>query len=71
MDGMGLVYQEEEKLIDTGFNIIMPGLSGHISSFFLKGILLQFTATSCQNYWCKQESRCINNAVVELEVLCI
>lgn len=35
MDGMGLVYQEEEKLIDTGFNVIMPGLSGHISSFLI------------------------------------
>jgi len=35
MDGMGLVYQEEEKLIDTGFNAIMPGLSGHISSFLI------------------------------------
>lgn len=56
MDGMGLVYQEEEKLIDTGFNVIMPGLSGHISSFlilfyffyFLKGILLPFTGPAAK-----------------------
>lgn len=53
MDGMGLVYQEEEKLIDTGFNVIMPGLSGHISSFliffyFSKGILLQFTGPAAK-----------------------
>lgn len=31
MDGTGLVYQGEEKLIDTGSNAIMPGLSGHIA----------------------------------------
>lgn len=53
MGGMGLVYQEEEKLIDTGFNVIMPGLSGHISSFliflyFLKSILLQFTGPAAK-----------------------
>lgn len=50
MDGMGLVYQEEEKLIDVGFNIIMPGLSGHISFFFffLKSILLQFTGPAAK-----------------------
>jgi len=52
MDGMGLVYQEEEKLIDTGLNIIMPGLSGHIPSFlffcFSKCILLQFTGLAAK-----------------------
>lgn len=64
MDGMGLVYQEEEKLIDMGFNIIMPGLSGHISFFFFlfEKHFITVYGTSCQNYWYKQESRCINNA---------
>lgn len=66
MDGMGLVYQEEEKLIDTGFNVIMPGLSGHISSFLIFFLLFErhfitVYRTSCQNYRYKQESRCINN----------
>lgn len=71
MDGMGLVYQEEEKLIDTGFNVIMPGLSGHISSFlilfyfflFFERHFIAVYRTSCQNYWYKQESRCINNSI--------
>lgn len=53
MDGTGLVYQEEEKLIDTGSNAIMPGLSGHIALvwiflYVLKGILLQFTGPAAK-----------------------
>lgn len=74
MDGMGLVYQEEEKLIDTGFNVIMPGLSGHISSFLFFFFLftferhfITFHRTSCQNYGYKQESRCINNTTAGLD----
>lgn len=72
MDGMGLVYQEEEKLIDTGFNVIMPGLSGHISSFLIffftfERHFITFHRTSCQNYGYKQESRCINNTTAGLD----
>lgn len=73
MDGMGLVYQEEEKLIDTGFNVIMPGLSGHISSFLIffftfERHFITFHRTSCQNYGHKQESRCINNTTAGLDL---
>jgi len=72
MDGMGLVYQEEEKLIDTGLNIIMPGLSGHIPSFLFfllfKMHFITVYRSGCQNCWYKQESRCINNAMAGLDV---
>lgn len=63
MDGVGLVYQGEEELIDRGSNVLplprfaSPLIGGFFPSLpFLKGILLGFAGPAAKTLGINKES---------------